>query len=161
MNESFQELTDSQGQVIAKIVDNQRQRWHSLRIIVNAILWVNYTGLQWRELNRLKGSPPWQTVYYYFRQFKRQGVWVQRLDSLMVSERKRQQREEAPSLVAIDSQISSSVVSGCGEKHRKLGGYASDRLHFHSIQPIGSILLQNIPLVLSEMNQPLFHRPVY
>ncbi|GAB3806546.1 hypothetical protein GCM10028819_42110 [Spirosoma humi] len=65
---------------------------------------MNYTGLQWRELNRLKGSPPWQTVHCYFHQFKRQGVWVQLLDSLMVSERKRQQREETPSLVAIDSQ---------------------------------------------------------
>ena len=104
MNESFQELTDSQWQVMAKIVDDHRQRWHSLRTIVNAIFWLNYTGLQWRELNRLKGAPPWQSVYYHFRQFKRRGIWEQLLDSLVVSERQRQQRKGTPSLVAIDSQ---------------------------------------------------------
>ena len=47
---------------------------------------------------------PWQTVYYHFRQFKLRGVWEQLLDSLVVKERKRQQREDTPSLLAIDSQ---------------------------------------------------------
>ena len=105
MNESFQELTDSQWQIVEKILDDQRKRWHSLRTIVNAILWLNRTGVQWRELNRLNESyPPWQTVYYHFRQFKLRGVWEELLDSLAVKERKRQHREETPSLLAIDSQ---------------------------------------------------------
>jgi transposase len=104
MNESFHELTDSQWQVIEKIIDDHRQRWHSLRTICNAILWLNHTGLQWRELNKLKDTPPWQTVYYHFRQLKLTGVWEQLLDSLIVAERKRQGREATPSLLAIDSQ---------------------------------------------------------
>ncbi|TAE19448.1 MAG: IS5 family transposase [Bacteroidetes bacterium] len=103
MNESFQELTDSQWQVIQQILDDQRQRWHSLREVVNLILWLNYTGLQWRELAKLK-TIPWQTVYYHFRQFKLRGIWEQMLDTLVVKERVRQQREETPSLLAIDSQ---------------------------------------------------------
>lgn len=104
MNESFHELTDSQWQVIEKILDDHRKRWHSLRTICNAILWLNYTGLQWRELNKRKGTPPWQTVYYHFRQLKLKGIWEQLLDSLVVAERKRQDREDTPSLLAIDSQ---------------------------------------------------------
>ncbi|GAB4051818.1 IS5 family transposase [Spirosoma litoris] len=105
MNESFQELTDSQWQVIQQILDDKRQRWHSLRTIVNAILWLNYTDIQWRELAKMKAPLlPWQSVYYHFRQFKRNGKWEQILDSLVVRERKRQQREETPSLLAIDSQ---------------------------------------------------------
>ena len=105
MNQSFQALTDSQWQVIQQILDDKRQRWHSPREIINAILWLNYTGVQWRELPKMTGEKlPWQTVYYHFRQFKLRGVWDQLLDSLVVKERKRQQRKETPTLLAIDSQ---------------------------------------------------------
>jgi putative transposase len=104
MNESYQALTDSQWQVMAKILDDQRKRWHSLRLLIDTILWLNYTELQWRELNKRRGTPPWQTVYYHFRQLKKRGIWEQLLDSLVVAERKRQDRAETPSLLAIDSQ---------------------------------------------------------
>ena len=73
--------------------------------MIDAILWLNYTGLQWRELDKMTGTNlPWQTVYYHFRQFKLRGVWEQILDSLVVSERRRCQRADTPSLLAIDSQ---------------------------------------------------------
>ncbi len=76
MNQSFQALTDSQRQVIQQILDDKRHRWHSLCDIIDAILWLNYTGVQWRELPKMTGpSLPWQTVYYHFRQFKLRGVW--------------------------------------------------------------------------------------
>jgi transposase len=102
MNQPIYELTDSQWQLIEKIVDDQRQRWHSLRTIVNAIFSINRTGVQWRELD--SKYPPWQTVYYHFRQFKLRGIWEQLLDSVVIKERVRQKREETPSLLAIDSQ---------------------------------------------------------
>lgn len=106
MNQSFQAQTDSQWQVIQLILNDQRQRHHSLRTVIEAILWLNYTGVQWRELNKMTGTNlPWQTVYYHFRQFKLRGVWEQLLDSLVVKERKRHQREDTPSLLAIDSQL--------------------------------------------------------
>ena len=80
MNQSFQALTDSQWQVIQQILDDKRHRWHSLCDIIDAILWLNYTGVQWRELPKMTGpSLPWQTVYYHFRQFKLRGVWPGRL----------------------------------------------------------------------------------
>ena len=86
-------------------MDDQRKRWHSLRTICNAILWINRTGVQWRKLDKLVGNyPPWQTVYYHFRQFKRRGIWEELLDNLVVKERKQQHREATPSLLAIDSQ---------------------------------------------------------
>jgi putative transposase len=106
MTDCFHKLTDSQWQIIEKILDNNRKRWHSLRTIFNAILWINRTGAQWRELDKLATSyPPWQTVYYHFRQFKLRGVWEELLDSLVVKERQRQQREDISSLLAIDSQF--------------------------------------------------------
>ena len=89
---------------MANILDDHRKRWHPLRIVINAILWLNYTGLQWPELDKRKDTPPRQTVYYHFRQLKMRGVWEQLLDSPVVAERKRQDREATPSLLSIDSQ---------------------------------------------------------
>jgi putative transposase len=53
--------------------------------------------------------PPWETIFYYraafrFTQLKVRGVWEEILDSLVVFERKRQGKEDSPSLLAIDSQ---------------------------------------------------------
>lgn len=89
---------------MAKILDDHPKPWHSLRTLINSILWLNYTGLHWRELDKPKDTPPWQTVYYPFRQLKLKEVWEQLLHSLVVAERKRPDREATPSLLAIDSQ---------------------------------------------------------
>ena len=134
MNEPIQELTDSQWKLIEKIVDDQRRRWHSLRTIFNAILSINRTGVQWRELD--SKYPPWQTVYYHFRQFKLRGIWEEVLDSLVVKERVRQHRQETPRLLAIDSQmvkIMQFIEEETGvDGHKKINGrkrsIAVDRL---------------------------------
>lgn len=108
MQDKFNELTDSRWEVIEKIINDQRVRQHSLRTIMNAILWINYTGSQWRNLE--SKYPPWQSVYYYFRKWKHNGVWEEILDVLIVQERRRQQRENSPSLVAFDSQSTKKVA---------------------------------------------------
>ena len=102
MQTSFSEFTDSQWQVIDNIIDDQRKRKHSLRVIVNAIFSINNTGSQWRNLD--SKYPPWQTVFYHFTQFKQRGIWENILDNVVVNERKRQGRDDTPSLLAIDSQ---------------------------------------------------------
>ena len=63
---------------------------------------INNTGSQWRNLD--SKYPPWQTVFYYFTQLKKNGAWENILDSLVISERKKGQKEGTPSLLAIDSQ---------------------------------------------------------
>ena len=116
------------------MVDEQRQRWHSLRTIINASLSINRTGTQWRELD--SKYPPWQTVYYHFRQFKLRGIWEQVLDSLIVKERVRQHRQQTPSLLSIDSQtvkIMQFIEEQTGvDGHKKINGrkrsIAVDRL---------------------------------
>ena len=110
MEAQFGELTDSQWEIIEKILDDQRARQHSLRMVLNAILWVNRTGLQWRELSKSIYPCCWQSVYYYFRKWKLSGVWEQLLDALTVLERKRQEREQTPSLLAVDSQSVKKVA---------------------------------------------------
>lgn len=64
MQTKFTELTDSQWEVIEKVLKSLRPRKHDLRDIVNAILWITRVGAQWRNLE--SNYPPWQSVYYYF-----------------------------------------------------------------------------------------------
>lgn len=45
MQTQFEELADSQWEVIEKILDDRRERQHSLLTILNAFLWGNRTGL--------------------------------------------------------------------------------------------------------------------
>ena len=54
--------------------------------------------------------PPWQTVFYHFTQFKERGIWENILDAVVVNERKKQDREDIPSLLAIDSQSDRRTV---------------------------------------------------
>ena len=43
------------------------KRRYSIRLIINAILYVNKTGIQWRMLPN--DFPDWKLVYYYFRKW--------------------------------------------------------------------------------------------
>ena len=75
------DLTEKQWQVIKKILEPQgRKRKHSLRGIMNAILYINRTGCQWRMLPT--DFAPWQTVYHYFRKWKFEGVFEEVMDNL-------------------------------------------------------------------------------
>ena len=95
-------LTDKQWQVIEKIINPQeRQRKHQLRDIMDAILYINKTGCQWRMLP--SHFAPWQTVYYYFRKWKLEGVIEDIMDTLHSLVRKMIGREESPSMGIIDS----------------------------------------------------------
>ena len=102
MKTNFSEFTDSQWQVIEKIIDCKRKRKHSLRVIINAIFWINNTGSQWRNLD--SKYPKWQTIFYHFTRFKENGVWEKILDFLVILEREKEQKQSTPSLLAIDSQ---------------------------------------------------------
>ena len=60
------------------------RKWEMWQII-NAILYVVRTGCQWRMLP--KDFAPWQTVYGYFRRWKRQGLWERINEALVVGTR--------------------------------------------------------------------------
>ena len=61
-------LTDARWQIIAEFIEDGRKRNHSLRTIVDALLYVVKTGGQWRYLP--KDFPKRQLVYYYLRKFE-------------------------------------------------------------------------------------------
>ena len=60
------DLTDSQWQAIQEWLPIQvksRKRKHSLRFIINAILYVAKAGIQWRMMPN--DLPNWSLVYWY------------------------------------------------------------------------------------------------
>ncbi len=81
------DLTDKQWQVIKNILEPKaRKRKHSLRDILNAMMYITKTGSQWRMLPKDFG--PWQTVYFYFRKWKLEGVFEELMHVLRQAVRK-------------------------------------------------------------------------
>lgn len=97
------DLTESQWQVIENIVDpNKRRRKYSLHKIMNALLYIAKSGIQWRMLP--KDFAPWETVYYYFRKWKRDGLIEETHDVLVERIRTMMGKKPAPSVGIMDSQ---------------------------------------------------------
>ena len=108
MKESFQRLTDAEWQVIEKLLNDQRQRFYSLGLILDILFWIVWTGCQCgsppgREVNRAWGLP-WQSAYYYFRKWKRSHFFDSLKDELLILRREQFARKTTPSAVAVDSQ---------------------------------------------------------
>lgn len=101
----FTPLSNSQWKSIEKFVDTGRKRENKLRRVVNAILKITRLGMQWRNLEEKPHFyPPWQSVYYYFRKWQKEGIWGKILAFLVGKERVRQGRNRQASAVAVDSQ---------------------------------------------------------
>src|SRR5579884_1504673 len=71
------DLRDGEGAVLEALVPavkpGGRLARHSRREIVNAILYVVRGGNQWWAMPH--DLPPWQTAYYYFRNWRDDGTW--------------------------------------------------------------------------------------
>jgi transposase len=85
--------------------------------------------------------PAWQTVYYNFRRWEREGVWDRILHTLRMRMRTRQGRDEEPSAAVIDSQsIKTSAVRGPEKGYdagKKNLGPQAPRAGGHARQPAG------------------------
>jgi putative transposase len=60
---------------------------HPRKQIVDAILYLVKSGVQWRMLP--KDFPPWKTVYDHFSRWNKSGVWETALDELNARHRKK------------------------------------------------------------------------
>ena len=73
-------LTDSQWDMIKDLFDCRRKRKHSIRGVIDAILFVFENDIHWRMLP--KTYAPWQTVYYYYDKWRKSGIWARVLQVL-------------------------------------------------------------------------------
>jgi len=105
------DLTDSQWQVIQKLLLDQRKRKYELRQVFNAIFYVVKGGIPWRLMP--KDLPPWKSVYYYYAKFCRLGIWRELNDALREKVRTKKRRKVSPSAAILDSQsVKTTLVGG-------------------------------------------------
>lgn len=105
------DLTDAQYQSIKKILQIHGKRKWELHLLFNAIFYVVKTGVQWRMLPA--NFPPWQTVYWYFKKWEKDGSWELIHHELYLKAREKQKRKESPSAAIIDSQtVNTDFVGG-------------------------------------------------
>lgn len=85
-----------------RALDFGRPPEHDLREIMNAILYVDRTGVQWRYLPH--DFPPWETVYGYFAKWQKAGIFAQLNGLLRELVRQKEGRNAEPSACVIDAQ---------------------------------------------------------
>lgn len=109
------DVTDSQWDYIKELIPSAktggRPRSLDMRQVINAILYVAVTGVQWRMLP--KGFPKWKSVYHYFRLWRKDGTWKRIHDTLRARERQRNGRHKHPTAGSLDSQsVKRSAIGG-------------------------------------------------
>lgn len=115
-NQSYPtDLTDRQWAYIKGYLPNAkpggRPRAVDMRQVLNAILYLVVSGVQWRLLPT--SYPKWQTVYTYFRQWRDDGTWQRIHDTLRAAVRRRAGRHKHPTAGCLDSQsVKTAHVTG-------------------------------------------------
>lgn len=104
-------LTDAEWTCLQRFLPprspHRKLRRHLLRTVFDALFYLVRTGCPWRYLP--SNFPPWQTVYYHFRQFCRTGLWTHLWRELHEAERRRVGKYPHPSAAMMDSQSVKTV----------------------------------------------------
>ena len=132
------DLSAKGWQVTQKIILVQRTSKWDLHEVVNGIFYVTKNGCIWRDL---PGEfPPWQTVYWYYRKWVRDGTWDNINRSLVSDNCIINDKSFQPTTVIIDSQ-SIKNSSTCTEQVGIDGGkLIKGRKRFYITDTLGNLL---------------------
>ncbi len=108
------DLTDAQWRLIERRIPpakpGGRRRSVDMREVMNGVLYLVRTGCSWRQLPH--DFPPWGTVHYYYRRFRRNGAWQRIHDALRDKVRQSTGRKKSPSAAIMDSQSVKTTEKG-------------------------------------------------
>jgi len=115
-----------------------RKREVDMWEVLNAIFYVLVEGVSWRALPG--DFPVWQTVYTYFRNWRKDGTWLKIHDSLRQWTRIEQERHRNPSEVIIDSQSVKSAAMVSQSVGFDAGKKIKGRKRFMTVDTLGLVL---------------------
>jgi putative transposase len=116
-------------------------RVHGWRMILNGMFYVVKNGCVWRALPH--DFPAWQTVYHYFRLFRKNGMWEQLNTAIREAARKKEGREPQASAMIADCQSAKSAEGG--EKRGFDGGkLVSGRKRNLLVDTLGLVVLAKV-----------------
>lgn len=108
------DITDAQwaelGPRLTRYAGLGRPRKVDVRQVLNALLYKNRTGCQWRLLPL--DFPPKSTVWDYFQKWIDDGTWIYINDVVRQQLRETLQREPEPQIAVIDSQSVKTTEAG-------------------------------------------------
>ena len=87
-----------------------RPRTIDYRPIVNAIFYLVRAGCAWRMLPH--DFPPWSTVHWYYRHWRRRGIFTRWNRVLREKLRLKEGRDKQPSAMIVDSQSVKTTEKG-------------------------------------------------
>jgi putative transposase len=108
------DLTDAEWAMVEPLIppakSGGRKRTTDVREVLNAIIYLLRTGCAWRMLPH--DFPNWNTVYTYFRNWRKDGTWQKLNDALRREVRTQAGREAEPSAAILDSQSVKTTEKG-------------------------------------------------
>jgi transposase len=108
------DLSDAQWAQVERFIPapkpGGRPAKYDRREIVNALLYIDRSGCQWRALPH--DFPPWDSVYWYFRTWKKDGTFDRLHDELRGDLRRAEGHERRPSAAILDSQSVKTTEKG-------------------------------------------------
>lgn len=100
------DLSEQEWAILEPLIPPAKPGGHprttDMREVINALLYLDRTGCQWRALPH--EFPPWSTVWSYFRRWRNDGTWQRIHTALREQVRVKQGRQPTPSAAIIDSQ---------------------------------------------------------
>jgi putative transposase len=111
------DLTDAEWATIEPLFSGYETLTVDLREMVNACLYLQKTGCQWRYLPKEFG--PWETVRSWHDRFRADGIWSDIAGLLLRAVRRRRGHAAEPATAILESQ---SVVSGPQKGERGVDG---------------------------------------